>query len=712
MPNVTFYENVFKKSGLPVDLISILKAIKSGKWKDQVQAYRDDPTEELKKKNPALTVSGVFEERRRAKELTDHSGYIAMDFDDIENVDQAFEILSKDPYTTAVFRSISGNGLCAIIRITPSKHDRAFEGLERYYLSEYEMGIDPACKDVSRLRFISYDPDMYYNGSADLFKEYVKKKKGRKPKIPAYFTDENDFQFVLDQITAQKIDLTAEYSDWVKLAFAIYDEYGESGEQYFHAISQFHPDYSERQTRAKYKSARNGSNVSISSFFYLAKQAGLEITSPESRQIVRQAKYARKGNRPKEQVSTQLEEVDNISPERSENLIDQIFDAQEVEDPDDDDTLGQIIEYLRTQRDLIYNEVDMKYYDSGHYVNDRGLNSIYLDVKTTIKKANKNLTETVIFSNRIDSINPIKDFFTSNKVKKTGAIQALADAIKSPTGMDGENFMPEYVHYFLKKWLVGAIAMWHGKHSPLMLVLVGEQQNTGKTHFFRYLLPDEMQKYYGEIQMDGSKDDSIMMCTKAMLLNDEMSMRKRADLETIKKLCSAQWFNVRKPYGKMAEDLRRIAVLAGTSNNTEIIDDPTGNRRIIPIEIDNIPHDAYNNIDKKDLWMEAYAEFTDGYQYILGDTDIEMLNKNTSKYEESSLERELLQKYCKEPQTNPERDLNYHSNSEVKVYLEMQTNQRLGTRKLGMELKSLGYNQEMKTVNGKYKRAYFIELKK
>jgi predicted aspartyl protease len=46
------------------------------------------------------------------------------------------------------------------------------------------------------------------------------------------------------------------------------------------------------------------------------------------------------------------------------------------------------------------------------------------------------------------------------------------------------------------------------------------------------------------------------------------------------------------------------------------------------------------------------------------------------------------------------------------VYLEMQTNQRLGTRKLGMELKSLGYNQEMKTVNGKYKRAYFIELKK
>jgi len=713
MPNVTLYENVRKTSGINVQLQSILEAIKKGKWKEPVQTYRNKPNQKLKEQTTAVTISGTFDDARKADQITDHSGYIAMDFDNIENVDQAFEIIKADRYTSALFKSISGNGLCAIVRITPSKHKEAFYGLERYYLSKYEMGIDPSCKDVSRLRFISYDPDLYYNANADLFDDYVPKKKGRKPKIPTYFTDENDFQYVMDQITSKKLDLTRDYNDWVKLAFAIYSEFGEAGEHYFQAVSQFHPDYSPRQTAAKYKSARSGGPINISSFYYLAKQAGLDITSPESRKIVRQAKFARKGGRNTDQTQDQLAEIDDIPHERSENLVKQVFNSDKVENPDDDDTLGEVIEYLRTQHNIIYNEVDMKYYDDGQYINDRVLNSIYINVKTAIPKTTKKLTEEVLFSNRTKSVNPIKDFFSAHKRKtKNSSIRALADCIVSPTGMDDDNFFPDYVHHFLKKWLVGAVAMWHGSHSPLMLALVGARQNTGKTHFFRYLLPDEMQRYYGEIQMDGSKDESIMMTAKAILLNDEMSYSKRSDLATIKKLCTSQWFNLRPPYGRVSEDLRRIAALGGTSNNIEIIDDPTGNRRIIPIEVTEIPHDGYNNVDKIDLWMEVYNEWKNGYQYQLDSTDIEILKTNAQKYEESSLERELIQGFCRKPENHENINSNYHTNSDVKVYLENQTNQRLSTRKLGIELKSLGFEQSGKKLDGKYKRVYFIKLLK
>src|SRR5690625_5547005 len=79
------------------------------------------------------------------------------------------------------------------------------------------------------------------------------------------------------------MDITSDYSEWVELAFALYSKYGESGEEYFHRISQFHPDYDERKTSIKYRSARGGGKISINTFFHYAKKNGLEITTPITR---------------------------------------------------------------------------------------------------------------------------------------------------------------------------------------------------------------------------------------------------------------------------------------------------------------------------------------------------------------------------------------------------------------------------------------------
>src|SRR5690625_766885 len=122
--------------------------------------------------------------------------------------------------------------------------------------------------------------------------------------------------------------------------------------------------------------------------------------------------------------------------------------------------------------------------------------------------------------------------------------------------------------------------------SLLKSVLAGSKQNTGKTHTLRYILPDELQPYFGESELTGDKDENLLMCNKAIILNDEMSNKSKRDLTVMKKLCSVQWFNLRRPYGKSNEDIRRIAALCGTSNDMQILSDPTGNRRIIPIEVD------------------------------------------------------------------------------------------------------------------------------
>ena len=78
--------------------------------------------------------------------------------------------------------------------------------------------------------------------------------------------------------------------------------------------------------------------------------------------------------------------------------------------------------------------------------------------------------------------------------------------------------------------------------------------------------------------------------------------------------------------------MTRYAVLCGTSNEEEVINDPTGNRRIIPINVTNINWDAYEAIDKAALWMELYhAYHDDPNSWMLTSTDIQYLNEKTEQ---------------------------------------------------------------------------------
>src|SRR5690606_27221973 len=127
-------------------------------------------------------------------------------------------------------------------------------------------------------------------------------------------------------------------------------------------------------------------------------------------------------------------------------------------------------------------------------------------------------------------------------------------------------------------------------------------QRVGKTKFFRNILPDELMDFYAESKLDDGKDSEILMTRKLIILDDEFGGKSKQDAKRLKELSSKQWFNVRRPYGRTSEDIKRIAVLCGTSNDDEVINDPTGNRRIIPVNINNIDHDKMSEIDMTDLF--------------------------------------------------------------------------------------------------------------
>jgi hypothetical protein len=79
---------------------------------------------------------------------------------------------------------------------------------------------------------------------------------------------------LIEQIEKHEWDITAPYPDWFRCGCALQSEYGEGGREYFHKISQFHPEYSYDETDELFDRilARNDSGINIGTLFYIALQ--------------------------------------------------------------------------------------------------------------------------------------------------------------------------------------------------------------------------------------------------------------------------------------------------------------------------------------------------------------------------------------------------------------------------------------------------------
>ena len=77
--------------------------------------------------------------------------------------------------------------------------------------------------------------------------------------------------------------------------------------------------------------------------------------------------------------------------------------------------------------------------------------------------------------------------------------------------------------------------------------------------------------------------------------------------------------------------MKRKASLCGTSNESDILKDVTGNRRILPINVVSIDYDAMIKINTDDLWREVYDLWRKDFDWkIYSSEDTEYLAKNTS----------------------------------------------------------------------------------
>lgn len=111
-----------------------------------------------------VTFSGVFTKRSDAA-LVKHSGFLAIDFDHVEDLNGLTAQLLADEYfeTEILFTSPSGDGLKWIISIDITEHSHRdwFTSIKHYIKETYHLEIDSAGKDVSRACFLPHDINIH-----------------------------------------------------------------------------------------------------------------------------------------------------------------------------------------------------------------------------------------------------------------------------------------------------------------------------------------------------------------------------------------------------------------------------------------------------------------------------------------------------------------------------------------------------------------------
>ena len=278
---ISFYSNVEDNVGTVISLRDFLFC---DKYKEQIEHIRsisdEDVQKSLKKQLPLATISGTFAPIRRAENLVAHSSLLCVDIDKKDNMGVTwFDNLQHEwhhiPQILYAAHSVRGEGWFAIFHIAyPEKHRAHFEALQRDFANS-GLIIDKSCKDVSRMRTISYDPEPYVNEAATLYnKVWVE------PKPPIHIPysgcdDKEQVEKCCHIIADRGIDITATYDDWFHVGAAL-ASLGERGRSLFHLVSSQNAKYKATETDKKFDNLlRNVSSINIGTFFHICSLHGI-----------------------------------------------------------------------------------------------------------------------------------------------------------------------------------------------------------------------------------------------------------------------------------------------------------------------------------------------------------------------------------------------------------------------------------------------------
>lgn len=211
-----------------------------------------------------------------------------------------------------------------------------------------------------------------------------------------------------------------------------------------------------------------------------------------------------------------------------------------------------------------------------------------------------------------------------------------------------------------RRWMLGLAAQWLGMDSlhanSVAPVLISSRQGMHKSTFCKMLIPPSLQAYYTDSFDLNATSSAEQKLTAFGLINlDEMDKFSASKMTWLKNLMQMAGLNIRKAYKKNFASLPRIASFIATSNQKEILTDPTGSRRFLCVDvkekIDTSP------IDYEQLYAQLKAMLEAGERYwFTTEEETELMAHNHPFHKQGIIEG-LFYRYYRVPGTEENAEL-------------------------------------------------------
>lgn len=310
-----------------------------------------------------------------------------------------------------------------------------------------------------------------------------------------------------------------------------------------------------------------------------------------------------------------------------------------------------------------------------HPIDKRAQNSIMLDAQSEGIGVWDRDIDRYLHSNRVPIYNPLEEFlFHLPHWDGKDRIHALANRVPCNN--------PHWELLF-HRWFLNMVSHWRGVNkmyaNSTSPILVGAQ-GTHKSTFCHEMIPPALRAYYTDSIDFSQKRDAELYLNRFALINiDEFDQITLTQQGFLKHILQKSVVNLRKPHGRSVLELQRYASFIGTSNQKDLLTDPSGSRRFICIEVTgNI--DTTQPIDYEQLYAQAMHEISHGERYWFNSEDEQIMTENNREFEQTPAMLQLFYQYFRAPQAGEEGE--FFTPVEILNYLKKKSGISLSDNKV------------------------------
>ena len=299
----------------------------------------------------------------------------------------------------------------------------------------------------------------------------------------------------------------------------------------------------------------------------------------------------------------------------------------------EDEVSAQLEEFLRAEYDFRFNvlteQAEMRRKGEATYrpVNQRVANTLCLDARDRgINCWDKDVTR-LLNSERMADFHPFLTYMAELPAwDGIDRVTPLALRVSS-----AEHWVKDF-----HKWMLGMAAQWSGRMgrcaNAVAPLLVSTRQGMGKSTFCKLLMPESLADYYTDsFDLNGLAGCEQKLSLFGLVNLDEYDKLSSAKLPLLKNLMQMTALHYRKAHRAQYSHLPRMASFIGTSNRMELLNDPTGSRRYLCVELteklDCTP------LEHKQLFAQLKTELEAGERYwFTADEEKELMERNRPFY--------------------------------------------------------------------------------